>query len=208
MDRPTGSPQVIVKTEEQPNSVIFTYFHGDISSMVDEHFFRALGKASKTKAPSGKSKNLCKSVKSESASASCQWGVLSPSWSDSRFDPVLSGCLQLNSTKEPRSSHPLTLGSQDQSASWSFGPMQHESLGLSTTTYQQAMSPGGLGVAGQQYTNSLLNLLHSDRSETVVGGASGIKPELSTGWTGHPGFRDPMNPDSGIVLEKKDMYWY
>ncbi|XP_010899779.1 transcription cofactor vestigial-like protein 1 [Esox lucius] len=208
MEGYSGSPQVIVKTEEQSNSVLFTYFHGDISSMVDEHFSRALGKASRTKAPSGKSKKIRKAVKSESDSASCQWGVLSPSWSDGRFDPVVSGRLQQNGTKESRSTHPLALDSQDQSTGWAFTPMQHESLGLPAVGYPHTMSPEGLGVAGQQYSNSLLNLLHSDRSEAVVSMPSGSKPELLPGWTGHTGFRDPMNPDSGIVLEKKDLYWY
>ena len=60
----SGSPQVVLKTEEQSNRVIFTYFQGDIGSMVDQHFNRALSKASKTKAPSGKGKKSRKAVKS------------------------------------------------------------------------------------------------------------------------------------------------
>ncbi|CAB1325368.1 unnamed protein product [Coregonus sp. 'balchen'] len=204
----SGSPHEVVKIEEQSDRVIFTYFQGDIGSMVDEHFTRALSKASNNKAPSGKGKKSRKAVKSESDSTSCQWGVSTPSWSEGHSAPV-SGSLQLSSTKESSSSHPLALDSPEESTSpWAFTSRQHGGLGLPAMAFPHAMSPEGLGVTGQHYTNSLLNLLHSDRSEVAAGMASGSKPELFPSWTGHPGFRDPMDPDSGIVLEKKDLYWY
>ncbi|KAL0974131.1 hypothetical protein UPYG_G00216060 [Umbra pygmaea] len=205
MEGQSGIPQVTVKREEQSNSVILTYFQGDINSMVDQHFNRALSKASNNKVPSGKSKKIRKVVKSESVSPSCQWGVQSPSWSDGHFNSV-SSRLQLNSTKE--SIHPPSLGSQEHGSSWAFPPMQHDGMGLPTMTYPHAMTHESLGITGQQYSNSLLNLLHGDRSEVAASMASGSKPELLPNWGGQPGFRDPMNPDTGIVLDKKDLYWY
>ncbi|KAM9511736.1 transcription cofactor vestigial-like protein 2 isoform 1-T1 [Salvelinus alpinus] len=202
----SGSPQVVVKTEEQSNRVIFTYFQGDIGSMVDQHFNRALSKASKTKAPSGKGKKSRKTVKSESDSTSCQWVVPTPSWSEDHFPPV-SGRLHLSSTNESLSSLRQALSSPDESTNpLAFTPRQHGGLGLPAMAYPHSMSHEGLGVTGQPYTNSLLNLLHSDRSEVAAGVASGSKPELLPSWTGQPGFRDPMNPDSG--LQKKELYWY
>nr|XP_046180735.1 transcription cofactor vestigial-like protein 2 [Oncorhynchus gorbuscha]XP_046180736.1 transcription cofactor vestigial-like protein 2 [Oncorhynchus gorbuscha] len=204
----SGSPQEVVKTEVQSDRVIFTYFQGDIGSMVDQHFTRALGKVGKNKAPSGKGKKSRKAVKSESDLTSCRWGVSTPSWSEGHFAPV-SGSLQLSNTKESSSSHPPALDSPDESPSpWAFASRQHGGLGLPAMAYPHAMSPEGLGVTGQHYTNSLLNLLHSDRSEVAADMVSGSKPELFPSWTGHPVFREPMNPDSGIVLEKKDLYWY
>lgn len=58
----TGSP-VAVKVEEHSQSVILTYFQGDIGSMVDAHFSRALSKNCKAKALAVKSKKSRKPVK-------------------------------------------------------------------------------------------------------------------------------------------------
>lgn len=40
---------VAKKTKEESGSVLLTYFQGDINSMVDEHFSRALSQAVKPK---------------------------------------------------------------------------------------------------------------------------------------------------------------
>lgn len=53
---------VAEKTEEQSGSVLLTYFQGDISSMVDEHFTRALSKARKPKEERSKNKQNQKSA--------------------------------------------------------------------------------------------------------------------------------------------------
>lgn len=60
MEDRTDSP-IAVKVEDQ--CVILTYFRGDIGSMVDAHFSRALSKASKAKAPAVKAKKIRKSIK-------------------------------------------------------------------------------------------------------------------------------------------------
>ncbi|XP_067104013.1 transcription cofactor vestigial-like protein 1 [Osmerus mordax] len=197
----SASP-IAVKTEEHSQSVLFTYFHGDIGSMVDEHFTRALSKACKTKESVRKSKKTRKSIKPEPESNSCQWGASKQAWSEVHYTP-LSGRLQLSTSKQAIPGVPIALSPPDDAA----GPWPLGGLGLPPMTYTHALSPG-LGMTGQQYNNSLLNLLHSDRTESL-NMASGSKPSVLPSWT-HPGFRDPMDPTGNLDpgLEKRDLYWY
>lgn len=62
MEDRTESP-IAVKVEKHSQYVILTYFQGDINSMVNEHFDRALGKVCKAKAPSAKTKKIPKMIK-------------------------------------------------------------------------------------------------------------------------------------------------
>lgn len=62
MEDRTENP-IAVRVEEHSQYVILTYFQGDISSMVDAHFTRALGKVCKTKASAAKTKKMCKPIK-------------------------------------------------------------------------------------------------------------------------------------------------
>lgn len=194
--------------EEQSQGVLFTYFKGDISSMVDQHFNRALNKDKK------KMKRNRKSVKCEEPT-SCQWSnPPADSWSEGHLQSV-SRRLQLSSPKEPLPNLPLPLSSPDTApVSWSsYNPRQGGGLGLLPISYPPSLPPEELGMTGQQYASSLLNLLHSDhRAEVSPGMAPGSKPDFLPGWTGHPGFRDPMDPalalDSGKAMDKKDLYWY
>lgn len=62
MEHQPGSP-VPGKAEEQSGSLLFTYFQGDINSMVDAHFSRALENITKPKEDITKSKKPRKSVK-------------------------------------------------------------------------------------------------------------------------------------------------
>lgn len=63
MEHHPGSP-VAGKAEEQSGSLLLTYFQGDINSMVDAHFSRALENVTKPKSDITKSKKPRKSVKS------------------------------------------------------------------------------------------------------------------------------------------------
>ncbi|KAF7660597.1 hypothetical protein LDENG_00278740 [Lucifuga dentata] len=204
----TESPMA-VKVEEHSQCVILTYFQGDIGSMVDAHFTRALGKTCKAKAPAAKNKKIRKSVKVEE-SAPCQWNTADPySYSEVQVQPA-TGRLQLNTSKQPHCS--LTLSSADDSpASWHSLPARPVGgPGLPPITY--SLSPDGLSLTGQQYATSLLNLLHSDRTEMGSSVASGSKPELLSSWTMPQGFRDSVDPavgfEPGRCLNKKDLYWY
>uniref|UniRef100_A0A8B9H814 Uncharacterized protein n=1 Tax=Astyanax mexicanus TaxID=7994 RepID=A0A8B9H814_ASTMX len=57
------SSPVAGKAEEQSGSLLYTYFQGDINSMVDAHFSRALSKATKPKAELIKIKKTRKTAK-------------------------------------------------------------------------------------------------------------------------------------------------
>uniref|UniRef100_A0A3B4ZT33 Uncharacterized protein n=1 Tax=Stegastes partitus TaxID=144197 RepID=A0A3B4ZT33_9TELE len=62
MEERTDSPTA-VRVEEHSQCVILTYFKGDINSMVDAHFSRALSKVCKAKAPAAKAKKIRKTIK-------------------------------------------------------------------------------------------------------------------------------------------------
>lgn len=62
MEDRTDSPMA-VKVERHSQYVILTYFQGDINSMVDAHFTRALGSVCKAKAPAAKTKKIRKTIK-------------------------------------------------------------------------------------------------------------------------------------------------
>uniref|UniRef100_A0A4W6EBE4 Uncharacterized protein n=1 Tax=Lates calcarifer TaxID=8187 RepID=A0A4W6EBE4_LATCA len=85
MEDRTESPRA-VKVEEHSQCVILTYFQGDINSMVDAHFTRALGKNCKAKAPAAKAKKLRKTIKSEDTST-CQGSALD-SYTESQAPPL------------------------------------------------------------------------------------------------------------------------
>ncbi|CAK6964667.1 transcription cofactor vestigial-like protein 1 [Scomber scombrus] len=193
MEDRTDTP-IAVKVEDQ--CVILTYFRGDIGSMVDAHFSRALSKLSKAKPPAMKAKKIRKSIKLEESS-SCQ-GNAADSYSESQVPPVSGRHL----TFSPAGDAP---------SPWhSFQARTGEAPGLSSITY--SLSPDRLSVTGQQYATSLLNLLHSDRSEMGPSMASTSKPDLLPSWTVPQGFRDSVDPavgfDAGRHLDKKDLYWY
>uniref|UniRef100_A0A8C6KL87 Uncharacterized protein n=1 Tax=Nothobranchius furzeri TaxID=105023 RepID=A0A8C6KL87_NOTFU len=67
MEERTDSP-IAVKVEGNSHSVILTYFQGDINSMVDAHFSRALSKACKPSEVTTKTKKVDKTVKTGSRS--------------------------------------------------------------------------------------------------------------------------------------------
>ncbi|XP_068596676.1 transcription cofactor vestigial-like protein 1 [Brachionichthys hirsutus] len=158
-----------VKVEKHSQYVILTYFHGDINSMVDAHFSRALSNTSKAKAPAAKAKRARKHIK---------LGLHLP------FGPVNAA---------PTSWH-------------SFTTRAGEGPGLTPLAYP--LTSEGLAIPGQQYTSSLLNLLHNDQGD--VGPSS--KPELHPSWTAAQGFRESLDPPVGFEpgrhLDKKDLYWY
>lgn len=194
MDDKTDSPMA-VKVEEHSQYVILTYFQGDINSMVDAHFTRALSKVCKAKAPAMKSKRIRKSIKLEDTSA-CQGSAVD---SYSQAPPVEGRLLSFSPADDtPGPWHSFTSRAGD-------GP------GLPSFAY--SLSPEGMSLTGQQYATSLLNLLHNDRGEMGPSMPSSSKPEMLPNWTGAQGFRESMDPPvvfepAARHLDKKDLYWY
>ncbi|XP_036381336.1 transcription cofactor vestigial-like protein 2 [Megalops cyprinoides] len=210
MEEKPGSP-VAARTEEQSQSILFTYFQGDINSVVDEHFSRALNKANKPKDLSTKNKSSRRSPKAEEPTPA-QWVFPAPSWSEAGFPPSSAGRLQLTAADDPHT-HPgvITSSSGQPPALWSFAPRPGDSFGLPTMVYPQPVPAEGPGAVERQYANSFLNLLHSDRPVGGAAMASASKPELAPGWNPSGAFRDPLGPgNSGIQVpeKKKDLYWY
>ncbi|XP_068182183.1 transcription cofactor vestigial-like protein 1 isoform X2 [Antennarius striatus] len=184
-----------VKVEKHSQYVILTYFHGDTSSMVDAHFSRALSNVSNTKAPAAKVKRVRKPIKLERTS-SCQGSAVDP----------FSGPQVPSSGRHLPFSH-----ADDVPDSWhSFTTRAGEGPALAPLAY--SLSPEGLGVTGQQYTTSLLNLLHNDQGDMGPSMACSSKPDLHPSWTMPQGFRESMDPTVGFEpgrhLDKKDLYWY
>ncbi|XP_052006260.1 transcription cofactor vestigial-like protein 1 [Xyrauchen texanus] len=147
------------KTEEQSGSVLLTYFQGDISSMVDEHFSRALSNTTKPKGECSKSKRNCKSAQT-SRIGSSQWEAQSHTGIPSMSPPER---LQLRTSNGPQSNTHLSLNhSANSGILWSGGSRQGMSLALPPMVYPSAVSTDGLMVAEHQYSHSLLNLLNND----------------------------------------------
>lgn len=185
--------QMAVKVEKHSQYVILTYFQGDINSMVDAHFSRALSKVYNAKEPAAKKKKMRKFIKTEESNP-CQ-GTADDSYSDSQVPPAGGRLLAYSSTDNPPDSwHPFTSRAGE-------GP------GL-----PYSLSQDGLSLTGQQYATSLLNLLHNDRGDMGPSMASSSKPEVLPNWTVPQGFREPVDPalvyETGRHLEKKDLYWY
>ncbi|XP_061691728.1 transcription cofactor vestigial-like protein 1 [Syngnathoides biaculeatus] len=181
----TMDSPVAVKVEGHSRSVILRYFHGDIGSMVDAHFTRALSKDNTAVA---KPKKMRKNIKLEESSTA-----------------------QANLAEQlPVTGRHLAFGSaEDPSGPWhSFVGRTGEAPGLPSTAY----SAEDLSLTGQQYASSLLNLLHGDRAEMGPGVASGSKAEHLANWMVPQGFRDSVEPAGGFQtgqrLDKKDLYWY
>ncbi|KAK7138085.1 hypothetical protein R3I94_013653 [Phoxinus phoxinus] len=208
MEEDLGSP--VAKVKEESSSVLLTYFQGDINSMVDEHFSRALSKATKPKGEHSKMKRNRRYAQTNELGSS-QWEAQS----QTRFQPMFPPeHLRLGTSSESQSNHHMSPHLPANNAGpWSGDSRQGMSLALPPMMYPSAVSSDGLMVAQQQYSNSLLNLLHNDRPDTSAMMGPSSKQELMSGWTKYPGFGDQMacdiNLNSGVqVIEKKDLYWY
>ncbi|XP_056328293.1 transcription cofactor vestigial-like protein 1 [Danio aesculapii] len=179
---------VAKKTKELSGSVLLTYFQGDINSMVDQHFSRALSQAVKPK------------EKSAQTNGSSQWET----HSQTRFQPMLPPeHLWLGTSSESHSNYHMSQNHPANSGIlWPGDPRHGMGLALPPMMYPSVTCPDGLIAPEDQYSNSLLHLLHNDRPDT--------KQDLHmNGWTKYPGFCNQRNLKPGMtVIEKKDFDWY
>lgn len=213
MEDRTESP-IAVKVEEHTQYVVLTYFQGDISSMVDAHFTRALGKAcTKTSGPAAKAKRTRKTIKLGKSAKSTHglWsarfrttlGLTGFVYCPEDAKPCQTGAVDtyVDSQVPPPAGHLLTFNPADTGpSSWSSPSVRlGESPALSSFAYP--LPPQGLSLTGQQYANSLLNLLHNDRNEMGPSMPSGSKPDLLPSWSMPQGFVEPT--ESGFEHGKK-----
>lgn len=187
MDDPTEDP-IAVKVEEHSDSVIFTYFHGDINSMVDAHFRRALNKV-KAKTParrinkSTEEKRIHKKIKSEESRGHLESSA--NSYPVTQVQPVADHFVMVSPTEGPCSS-------------WHTFPRR---------TVEGNTLPS-LSVTGQECSTSLLNLLNTDRTDMQPSGlSSSTKAELLQNWM-VPQVDPTTVYEHGRRLDKKDLYWY
>ncbi|XP_076130608.1 uncharacterized protein LOC143112240 [Alosa pseudoharengus] len=196
-----------VSERNTPQRVLFTYYQGDINSVVDEHFSRALKKANlpkdlsiKASSPKdpqvSKPRSRTKAIKTEPPTST--WNPSSPDWSKSPF-PSSSGLAQFSSAESPVASQGVIMGP----GVWSYpnGP----GAGFDVTRLYQLPGPA------ETSSGSFLSMLHMDRP---AGGVLMDPKVESPGWDSPSAFRDSVGNrislDSGVqVPEKtKDLYWY
>lgn len=181
---------------ESPNTVIHTYYQGDINTVVDEHFFRALNKTSMPKDLSTKSRENCRAPKHDFPAQSS----FSPSWSRSGLCPGTSSLnISSSSAEEPGKSRGVIIGPLS-ADSWVYPSRQGAGYDLPTLHRQPAMPP--------RDNTSFLHLLHMERSEGDVLIAPSTKTDMQLEWT--TGTTDHRDRHRGMHLpeKSKDLYWY
>ncbi|TRY57146.1 hypothetical protein DNTS_002627, partial [Danionella cerebrum] len=176
------------KTKEESGSVLLTYFQGDINSMVDEHFSRALSQAAKPKVECFRIKKNQK-YSSTGGLGSSQWEAQS----HSMFQPMFPAehLRQGACSRSPSNHHASQIHAYD-SVRWSMDTRQGLSLPPPPMIYPPAMPCDGQTVPEDQFSNSLLSMLRSDHPDTVVQPSS--TAEFVSVLTKHPGFGEQLTP--------------
>lgn len=197
MDDPAEDP-IAVKVEEHSQSLILTYFHGDISSMVDAHFRRALTKIAKAKGPIRRGnrpteeKRIHKKIKSEESGGF--QGSPTNTYPVTQVRPATEHLVMFSPAEDPCSS-------------WHAFP-RRTGEGPALPSITCSPSHNGLSVTGQQCSASLLNLLNSERTEMPSSGLpTSSKAELLQTWM-VPQVDPSAVFEHGRRLDKKDLYWY
>ncbi|XP_052423931.1 uncharacterized protein LOC127966757 [Carassius gibelio] len=187
---------------------LFTYYQGDINTAVDEHFFRALNKATTPKDLSTKAKDSNRIPKSDVPSSSWASGV---TWSKSTHSSS-SKLAQLTTMGPPSQGvivNPSVLSSSSSSSPsstlWPCPPRQSTAYELPQILYQQPM-------AAESSASSYLNLLQMDRPTGGIMISPFSKSETRPEWNSGTAFRDGsrIGMDSGVPVSEisKDLYWY
>ncbi|TRY99288.1 hypothetical protein DNTS_022835 [Danionella cerebrum] len=196
--------------EHKESPQVFTYFQGDINTAVDEHFFRALNKATIPKDLSTKAKESNRTLKDTPSSS---WAFSGITWSKPTHSS--SKLTQLSSIEPQAQSqgvivNPSGLSSSSLSTAssvWPCPPRQSSSFELPPLVYQQPP-------AGPESTSSYLNLLQIDRPAGGLMMPPFVKSENRSEWNSGTAFKDVSGSriglDSGVSVSEinKDLYWY
>ncbi|XP_051764016.1 transcription cofactor vestigial-like protein 1 [Ctenopharyngodon idella] len=189
---------------------LFTYYQGDINTAVDEHFFRALNKATIPKDLSTKAKDSNRTPKSDvppSSSSSSPWGL---TWSKSTHSSGSSKLTQLTSIEASLPSQGVIVnpsGLSSSSSLWPCPPRQSTAFELPQILYQQP-------VAAESSASSYLNLLQMDRPTGGIMISPFSKSDTRPEWNSGMAFKDVSGSriglDSGVPVSEinKDLYWY
>ncbi|NWW71997.1 VGLL1 protein, partial [Climacteris rufus] len=159
-----------VKTEWGSQSVVFTYFQGDINSVVDEHFSRALSNAKNPQDLSTKHKAETVVLKNADSMSPHQWN-----FSSHCYKPYPSP--SATSMANPALSFSAAaVGGQYQPSALRSHPAQPADLwpfpSLGTAGGSSALCPHGLPAAQEPLSDrkygSLLGLLQQERCLTSL----------------------------------------
>ncbi|XP_053547673.1 transcription cofactor vestigial-like protein 1 [Bombina bombina] len=200
-----------MKTEFGPRCVVFTYYHGDINTVVDEHFSRALSNTKDPQDLSIKTRNdemLQKNVNNIAAdemNCTSQW--TKPYQTTNPLGMTSSVLTQLTSPQDhyptsvfpPHHNQPTDLwhfhhiGTQNP-----IGSVYHPH---SMPEYQMIPGAGPDGKCG-----SLLSLLHTDRYQVPLQESMIKQEHLSPTATGHHGTENVnqrMNLQGGLHPQER-----
>ncbi|XP_007507407.1 transcription cofactor vestigial-like protein 1 isoform X2 [Monodelphis domestica] len=158
--RLTRDKQQPIKTEWSSRYVLFTYFQGDINSVVDEHFSRALRNTKKPKDLSPKERGEATSPKSDNQLSPNQWSFNSQ-WT--KPGPELANC-DLNMSVAQGSSLMVANPRPQLGDLWHLSPVVSPSL--AEPGYPPSSFPSFHLAQGSEHEKkygSLLNLLQQDR---------------------------------------------
>ncbi|XP_050977824.1 transcription cofactor vestigial-like protein 1 isoform X1 [Labeo rohita] len=205
--------RVLKRSEEcRDPPQLFTYYQGDINTAVDEHFFRALNKATTPKDLSIKAKDSHRIPKSEVPSSS-SWASSGLTWSKTAHSSGASKLTQLTTMEPPPPSQGvivnpsvLSSASPSQSSLWPCAPRQGTAFELPQILYQQPMAAESSG-------NTYLNMLQQmDRPTGGIMISPFSKSEARPEWNSGAAFKDGsrIGLDSGVPVSEisKDLYWY
>ncbi|XP_074064433.1 transcription cofactor vestigial-like protein 1 [Macrotis lagotis] len=167
--RLTRDKQQPIKTEWSSRYVLFTYFQGDINSVVDEHFSRALSNTKKPKMLSSEDRSEAASPSSENQLCPNQWSFNSH-WTKSRqeLSPVnnsLTSCSLNMSGAQDSSPLMVTSPTPQLGDLWSLtsplaSPVPAEAAYPSPSFPSFHLMPA---TERESKYGSLLNLLQQDR---------------------------------------------
>ncbi|XP_056103663.1 transcription cofactor vestigial-like protein 1 isoform X2 [Rhinichthys klamathensis goyatoka] len=187
---------------------LFTYYQGDINTAVDEHFFRALNKATIPKDLSTKAKESNRTPKSDAPLSSSPWAFSGLTWSKSTHSSGSSKLTQLTSMEATPPSQGVIVNPSGLSSSlWPCPPRQSTAFELPQILYQPP-------VAVEGSTSSYLNMLQMDRPTGGIMISPFSKSETRPEWNSGTAFKDVSGSriglDSGVPASEinKDLYWY
>ncbi|XP_066506612.1 protein vestigial [Hoplias malabaricus] len=176
--------------QRQTQSVVHTYYQGDINTVVDEHFFRALNKTSIPKDLSTKSRENRRDPKPDYSAP--------PSWSK-------PGSSQCSSAEEHPHSQGVIMGPMT-SDPWVYPVIQGPVYDMHSVYHHPNPAP-------PSSSSSYLHLLNLERPAggplTTHSSKAHTPLEWNTGGGQGGGARTQL--DSGVqqLAEKgKDVYWY
>ncbi|XP_062380800.1 transcription cofactor vestigial-like protein 1 [Sardina pilchardus] len=177
MENLAGNPDVW-KKEDGSNAIIYNYFEGDINSMVDAHFIRALSKGRPTssyrKGP----------VEDRQLECSSSLGPAGPHKSSTHAP--------LQTALEPLTTPPLSFGLTSETLNLLTGGPGQE---LPSLFYSLPEPAKDLDLMERNYVSSLLRVMHSDQPELGTVVVAGSKAGVLHSWAHNHLYTQQPNPD-------------